>query len=443
MRKQVFTLFIVFISFLSFANDYKIKGKVTAWNNQKIYLFGSYGDKFNLIDSVQTSAYGDFKIAYSKDLPKGLYRLVFMDNKYIELILNKENIVLKTHVSDPFNYLEFSESTENKIYHSYIKKRNYDQYRIELLQPVLGYYPLDDKFYPVLLQEFTNIQDSLDLYIDNIRKTKSNTFASKLIEIDRRPKLDPVLKQNMQKEMAKKQYFDKKSFNDTALLYTNVLTNNILSYLALYQNPKMSKEQVEKEFIKAVDIILPKMRTNKKIYEFVVEYLISGFEQFGLSQVITHIASQMDEIEDCSDQDLKHRIKTLKKLSKGNPAPDIKLKDLRLKDIQKNRTLILFYASWCPLCNELMPEIHNIYEAHKDDLEVVAISIDSVQADYQKYIDSNKFRWIQYCDLKAWETQAAIDYGVYVTPHMFLLDHRKRILGRPADLLELEILLGY
>ena len=439
--QKLLLLLLVAMPFSISAQNHELNGRIHNQNNQYIYLYSLYGDKIQLIDSAKTSTYGQFHFDLDENFPKGLYRLGITAKDHLDIILNKENVDLSTHISDPFNKLTFNESEENNIYLSYIQKRNYDQYRIELLQPVISYYPITDPFFPSLLLEFTTIQDSLELYIDKIIKEHPHTFASTLIAIDRRPALDPMQKQMEQKTFAKLHFFDGKDFSDTSLLQSNVLSSSILSYLSLYQNNEFSKAQMEDEFIKAVDVILPAMRKNQKIYEFVIEYLIGGFDQFGLTKVMTHIASQSIVDESCENKDLKHRIGTLKNLAPGNEAPEINLQNAKLSAISKKFTLLVFYASWCPHCNELLPELKTFYSDHKEDLEILSISIDTSKIDYQNYLNHYNFDWINACDFKGWDTQSAIDYGVYVTPNLFLLDKNKVVIARPSGMPELKELI--
>lgn len=436
MRKLLF-LFLICIPIITSAQSHQLKGVIDSYNNQKIYLNSYYIDRIQVIDSTISSANGQFQFVLRDDLAKGLYQIGITKNDRLDIILNHEDIELHTDISDPFNKLTFLKSEENKIYLSYIKKRNYDQYRIELLQPVISYYPMSDPFFPSLLFEFTNIQDSLDQYINKTIKEHSHTFAATLIGIDRRPALDPLQTQVEQKTFAKKHFFDGKDFSDTAILHSNVLTSSILSYLSLYQDKNSNKALLEEEFIKAVDIILPVMRPNRKIYEFVIDYLIGGFDQFGFTKVMTHIASQSIVDESCENEELKHRIDALKKLAPGNKAPDIIIGDTKLSDINKKYTLVVFYASWCPHCNELLPELQSFYNDKKDVLEIFSVSIDSSKSDYQSYIEKLDLKWVNACDLKGWDTQSAIDYGVYVSPNLFLLDEHKVVIARPSGMPEL------
>ncbi len=434
--KTIITFLFLFPSIV-FSQNYKLAGTIHEYKNQKVYLLGLKGDRSVMIDSVKTSNYGQFTFELDQNTPKGIYRLGLENREYLDIIFNKENIDFSTHISDVFNKLAFNKSVENKVYLSYLQKRNYDQYRMELLQPVISYYPMNDKFFPVVLSEFSSIQDSLHYFTDKLIREYPNTFASTLIKIDERPLLNPMETQAEQQEYVKKYFFEGKDFSDTALLHTNILTSNILNYLSFYQKRELTKDQMEAEFIKAVDVILPAMKKNRKIYEFVIDYLIGGFEQFGFNKVITHIASQTPVDEDCENEELKHRLETLKKLIPGNKTPEIEIGDIKLSKIKKKYTLVLFYASWCPHCNEIIPELQAFYTDFKPNVEVVSISIDTSKTEYKSYVNKVKMQWLNECDFKGWDTQAAIDYGVYVTPNMFLLDEEKKIVARPTSIIEL------
>ncbi len=434
--KTIITFLFLFPSIV-FSQNYKLAGTIHEYKNQKVYLLGLEGDRSVMIDSVKTSNYGQFTFELDPNTPKGIYRLGLENREYLDIIFNKENIDFSTHISDVFNKLAFNKSVENRVYLSYLQKRNYDQYRMELLQPVISYYPMNDKFFPVVLSEFSSIQDSLHYFTDKLIREYPNTFASTLIKIDERPLLNPMETQAEQQEYVKKYFFEGKDFSDTALIHTNILTSNVLNYLSFYQKRELTKDQMEAEFIKAVDVILPAMKKNRKIYEFVIDYLIGGFEQFGFNKVITHIASQTPVDEDCENEELKHRLETLKNLIPGNKAPEIEIGDIKLSKIKKKYTLVLFYASWCPHCNEIIPELQAFYTDFKPNVEVVSISIDTSKTEYKSYVNKVKMQWLNECDFKGWDTQAAIDYGVYVTPNMFLLDEEKKIVARPTSIIEL------
>jgi hypothetical protein len=48
---------------------------------------------------------------------------------------------------------------------------------------------------------------------------------------------------------------------------------------------------------------------------------------------------------------------------------------------------------------------------------------------YKKY--TQNFPFISMCDYKKWDTKAAVDYSVFASPTIFLLDSNRTIVSRP------------
>jgi len=47
-------------------------------------------------------------------------------------------------------------------------------------------------------------------------------------------------------------------------------------------------------------------------------------------------------------------------------------------------------------------------------------------------------KFINVCDLKGWDGKAAVEYFIYATPSMFLIDNDKKITGKPVNYDELK-----
>ncbi|MNF11955.1 hypothetical protein D3C80_2133090 [compost metagenome] len=62
-------------------------------------------------------------------------------------------------------------------------------------------------------------------------------------------------------------------------------------------------------------------------------------------------------------------------------------------------------------------------------MEIVFISLDTGKEKYQAFIKDLPF--VSSCDFKEWKTQSAIDYCVFATPTMYLLDAENKILLKP------------
>lgn len=449
MKKLTLFLFIMLPFFLS-AKEYKIQGTIKNYNSAQVYLSSVYGDKLNILDSTLTDRNGSFQFTFGQNQPNGMYRLFFANNKKLDLIFNYEDINFETNVSDPINSIIVKESVENKTYYNYLLRKNYDQYRLELLQPVLMYYPKTDPFFKTISSEFNKIQKGLSEFIRDILYRNKDTYAAALISMEQKPLLLPDLNPEQQQMYLREHYFENIKFDNVALLRSNAITSTVLSYLSLYQNQNLSKDQLEDEFIKAVEVILTHTKSNIEIHNFVIDYLINGFENYGFNKVITHMAEWLSNPENCDmpedSYSLKDRLNTIKKLSPGNQAPNIIEIDLagnpiNLNEIKSQFTLVVFWASWCPHCKNLLPELDDFYQSQKDKLSIVSISIDTSKTELGTYLKTFKPAWKTIADFKGWDGKAAIDYGIHSTPSIFLLDEKKKILGKAESIFELQRLM--
>jgi len=150
----------------------------------------------------------------------------------------------------------------------------------------------------------------------------------------------------------------------------------------------------------------------------------------------------------CLDQKLTaaldKRIEQTKKFKIGTVVPKIVIPDLsgsivELNKIKTEKVLIIFYASWCPHCQTLVPQVNDYYKNQKEKkFEVLAISIDTSKTDWLSFVKNNNLNnWINACDLKGWEGKSTIDYFIYATPTMFLVDKEKKFVGMPKSVEEL------
>ena len=111
---------------------------------------------------------------------------------------------------------------------------------------------------------------------------------------------------------------------------------------------------------------------------------------------------------------------------------------IELNKINTEQTLILFYASWCPHCIELIPQISKLYKNQTDsNTEVFAVSIDTTKSDWIHFIEANNLDWINVSNLKGWSGKAATDYYLYATPTMFLVDKQLKLIAKPSSIDEL------
>lgn len=210
----------------------------------------------------------------------------------------------------------------------------------------------------------------------------------------------------------------------------------------------MSKDQLQVEFIKAVNKIMDVTSVNQEVYNYVLDYLITGFETYGFEKVITYIADNINLDETCVNSErkaqLEKKVESLKKFSVGKKVPDFTATDLEGREVTLSKigsqyTLLVFWATWCPHCTNLIPELQQIYFPESSDkLEIVAVSLDDSREDLESFLSNGDYDWINISDFKKWNGEIVQKYDVYATPTMYLIFQDRTILAKPMTFGELK-----
>lgn len=109
----------------------------------------------------------------------------------------------------------------------------------------------------------------------------------------------------------------------------------------------------------------------------------------------------------------------------GQPAPefDVLLLDgstFRLGDYRGQAVWVNFWATWCPPCRAEMPDIQEVYEAHRDQgLTVVALSIGEGRGDVEAYVRKTGLTFDIGLDS---DTAVSAQYRIVGIPTHFFID---------------------
>lgn len=436
------------IFFNAGAQNYVLQGHIEHYTGKNLYLFALKGHRELPIDTALTDTTGHFVMQIPKKSDIGLYRLGLENMEYIDLIFNYEDIVFSTNFLHLVDSINFIKSKENKIYYSFLKETGEEHYKIELLAPLLRVYPGNDPFYTSIKNKFTSIQDYFIKKIQNVEKNHKNTYAARLISSEQ----DPIIywepgKLN-QKTYLKNYFFKYIDFGDVLLLNSDLFPSKILQFFSLYSNKNFTKEEQEQEYIKAMDILFGAADETPVVFDYVLDFVIDGFERFQFDSVMDYIAENYVNVENCKDdenmEEMKKRIEKYRQLKIGKKAPAISIenmngKETSLKDINSDYVLLVFWAGWCGHCQTILPKIENLYNMQDGNaMKVMAISLDHKEVEWKEAAEKLPGEWIHVSELKGWDSKVAEDYNIYATPTMILLDKNKKIIAKPRNTYALE-----
>lgn len=443
MRYFLSFIFFALLSTSLISQIFTINGTISGYNESEVYLMRILGENQKIVDTVVSSSSGSFEFQLDNDFPIGMYIIVGGSKKMIEIIYNKENIRFITSGLEPEDNVQVIESVENLIWYDYLYLKGLNQYKLEVIETILLNYPPDDEYYTSSQEKYKQIQNLILNRSEELAQNNPMTLASKFIIVDK-PNYAPSEFNDFEKqEYLIKHHFDDTDFTDTLLLRSNILTSKIVKYLSLYQKPGLNQQQLEDRLIIAVDSILEKAIVSQMVYESVVEFLLKGFEVIGFERGMEHIAEQNQLSELCVNTErkteLENRIELIKKLAIGKIAPDFSLTDINgnvisLSEINSEKTILVFWASWCPHCIEIMPVLQDFYNSNtRDKLEIIAISVDAEETEYLEAVNSHSYNWINIAELKGWDGPTIMEYGIHATPSIFILDKDKKILAKPTN----------
>jgi hypothetical protein len=443
--KKILTFLSLFVFFQSQAQEsIVIKGEFK--NNSRFakMVVSKFGVGSFPIAAVPIQE-GKFSLSAPMDIEPGIYRFQYSQtsNDYVDLIISGKEKEIEFSIdllSIENKSPQFTKSKENKIWYGYLAQSQKQLQKIELLSQFLGAYPsVKDKIV---------VQGSQALAVEKVNYVKqknlllnqnATTWAALIIK--NKPYYFTNAKDDWRIQNLEKQthYWDQINTTNPKLINTPLYTELILEYLKYYMNPEMnfSEAEMNEGFKKCVDTIMAKFSGNKDTEKFALKYLQLGFKEIDKSEVLQYIDQKYQTMalqcqDDVEKSAFENRMASYDAMKEGKIAPNIAFEDqTSMYDIKSEKTLIVFWASWCPHCTEEMPKVNEWAKDHLDT-KVIAISLDDNKAEYDLGIKQLP-NLSHHTDLKKWDGKAAKDYFVYGTPTFILLDSQKKIIKKGSS----------
>ena len=445
MRRVVFICVFLLGTFHLHGQTWLIQGSIENAEEGPVLLASYYGDRFRVIDSMDTSS-GFFYFMLPEDIPPGIFRVIYADridgirnqNRFVEFIFNRENIEIFVASTELGPVPYFENSIENLVYTKFIEFEL--EYEAQLMSVYRQLYPIREDTDSVV-GRYNAIQRERESYMDSITSLYPELYAVRIMNAFRAPMIPGEISHEQRIDTLKVCFFDQAPIDDPLLLYAPVYTFKLIEYLSLYKVDTLTNNQQEEAFMEAVDWIMLNVSREEQLRAFVVEFLLEGFELLQMERVQMHLADHY--LDEACESDIVElvlsRMEGYEKMTPGQQAPDIIIRDLKGKNIQLSQlghpyVLVLFWSSTCEACRELLPELYDWYLTENSfDLEVLAISIDTSVANFEYLHKQLNPSWITAHDPLGWHGKAGTNYNVYATPSLYLLDSERTILSRPAS----------
>jgi thiol-disulfide isomerase/thioredoxin len=172
------------------------------------------------------------------------------------------------------------------------------------------------------------------------------------------------------------------------------------------------------------------------LYAYNVYVLDSKFEPAKVEPIFHRFSAELKS----SDLGLKtvEKIEAGKRRQTGVQATDFTQNDLTdkpftLSSLRGKYVLVDFWASWCGPCRAENPNLlkaYNELKAQNRNFEVVAVSLDQGKAGWEGAVKKDGMPWIHVSDLKGWQNEVAVKYGITAVPQNLLINPEGVIIAK-------------
>jgi len=423
------------------------------FNGKKAILTQIIGSSTIPIDTAYRQSTGAFVFNHTERHPAGMYRLIFNDSIYTEIIINNEDIVIESNTNNIIQNMKVKKSVENSILFNYwkyallvrdtistlafkrdkIEKRTYDSNHPEIKK---------------INKHIEELNNEIYYFIENQAKEHPNKFAPKLLKSYIIPSMEKYNTKHPEKSYIDEKvfyfdhFFDNIDFADARFVNSKVLYVLVIDYIETFGKPASTIN-----YNKVIDQVMKHAKENDAVYAYCVNLFLRTFENSIWEDVMVHIidnyymnSSMYHPTLGKYYSNLSTRIKALKP---GVKAPSLIMKDTsgvlhNIENIKAKAIMLVFYSSDCPHCLETMPSLIEIYNMYKSQgFEAVGISLDDSRAKWTNEIRKLKINWISISDLKGMNSPIIETYNITSTPSIIILNKDKIIMTKPKNIDEI------
>lgn len=282
--------------------------------------------------------------------------------------------------------------------------------------------------------KFNNLLTQYNRYWDSLKTQHNNTLVYTYLLANKEylPNINNTLEQRIAE--VKQQFFVNFNFADTMHCYAPLLQERVKTYISTFYNKETNNKT--EQYISLIDDVLQQANIHPKVLDMLANYLWKGFNA-NANQQLTEYIDVYYLSKSCKSNDdktLQRRLYSYQNMAIGNIAPSLVI-DNNVAQKQKvdnimanNNTIVIFWATWCSHCKEILPQIKTMVEG--SSVNVIAIALDENTTDWQNFIKDYP-NWQHIQAKEKWKNSNVENYGVYKTPTVYILDKNRKIIEKP------------
>lgn len=440
-------LFIVFVLTAAFGSAQTVSGKLSLLADQVIRLEAFDGFQTKPVASGEIGADGRFSLNYSPN-EYGVGYLVSADDKPFIVILSGEEIKIVGEALSMPETIRVIRGQENMWFEQYAREQPRREQVLSAWSYLEGMYENDSLFAvqntprAAIRAEKKRIYEEENAFLSIL---PAGSYAKWFLPTRKLVSSVSAVAQYRPEEIPETvAAFRELDHADPRLFRSGLLRDAIEGHFWLIENSGQSLDSVEVMMQESVDVLVDQLIGHDDVLNEISNYLFDLLERHSLYGASEHLALRLLNETGCTlETDLERQLETYRAMRVGNTAADIVFDGERrmktsqsdvlpakLSDLTSDYTLVVFAASWCPTCNEELPQLIQHYPKwRKAGVDVVLISLDDNKSDFDAFAASTPF--LSFCDFRKWQGKAVYDYYVFGTPTLFLLDAQRTIVLRP------------
>lgn len=457
MRIVLISCFLL-ISFFSVAQSgYNLQFKVDGLKDTTAYLGYYYGESTFVKDTSKVDSKGEFHFDGKQALRQGVYFIVLNKTRIFEFVVgSSQHFKMATSTDDYVKNMVVTGDIDNKLF---FENMLYNMERHKEAEPfikVLQDSTLAEDQKKDARADFAKINEKVTAYQDDIISKYPATLTARIFKANKPVKIpdapkkeDGTIDSTFQLRWYREHFFDNFDLSDEALIQMPrpMYQEKINEYLDKLYVPQPDSLQ------KGIDKVVAMAKKTQETYKYAVWVCVLKYQQheiMGLDEVYVNLYDKYFAKGDMDfwanaglKKNLKEHADRLRKSLVGKTGANLIMQDSNLKprsmyDIKNKYTVLFIFDPDCGHCKEETPKLVDFYNKKKFDVEVFAVSADTSMSKMKNFIKEMNTKWITVNGPRTYVGPYQDHYDAMTTPSLYVLDDKKKIIGKkiPAEKLE-------